>query len=531
MKGLTLSTREQTRLTIMNLILERRYPVKEAAQLIGISERHTWRLLSAYRREGAAALAHKNRGRLPWNSKDPNLLTRVVELARDRYQGVNHSHLTELLAEREGINLSRSTVRRLLLGNGLMSPKRRRGPCHRCRRQRMPQEGMLVQIDGSHHKWLEDRGPSFTLILAIDDATGSVPFALFQEQEDTAGYFRLVKGIIQHPGIPLALYSDRSVIFRSAISTGNETGSPPVAKFTGTQFGRAMHELGVTQIFAQSPEAKGRIERANGTFQDRLVSELRLSGAKTMAEANMVLGVFIQRFNERFAVPPAHPEVAYRPLDPELDIDTILCVKEYRKVAKDNTVQYHGQTLQLFPGVDRTTYARRRVEVQERLDGQLKVSYRGKVLTPGEAPPLAAELRDLGAFPLPAPVYEPEEPEKPEVPPLQPQIRRMWYEDSELRHLHGEQTKAGMAKARERGKRLGRPKVDEAPGFELRSSSIFKGIASGQITRAQAAKELGISSGTLTRVFAKWIKTPSDPLDPPVIDAFEDIYALAEVVD
>jgi hypothetical protein len=395
----------------------------------------------------------------------------------------------------------------------------------------MPQEGMLVQIDGSHHKWLEDRGPSFTLILAIDDATGSVPFALFQEQEDTAGYFRLVKGIIQHPGIPLALYSDRSVIFRSAISTGNETGSPPVAKFTGTQFGRAMHELGVTQIFAQSPEAKGRIERANGTFQDRLVSELRLSGAKTMAEANMVLGVFIQRFNERFAVPPAHPEVAYRPLDPELDIDTILCVKEYRKVAKDNTVQYHGQTLQLFPGVDRTTYARRRVEVQERLDGQLKVSYRGKVLTPGEAPPLAAELRDLGALPLPAPVYEPEEPEKPEVPPLQPQIRRMWYEDSELRHLHGEQTKAGMAKARERGKRLGRPKVDEAPGFELRSSSIFKGIASGQITRAQAAKELGISSGTLTRVFAKWIKTPSDPLDPPVIDAFEDIYALAEVVD
>jgi len=121
MKGLTLSTREQTRLTIMNLILDRRYPVKEAANLIGLSERHTWRLLAAYRREGAAALAHKNRGRLPWNSKDPNLLAKVVELARDRYQGVNHSHLTELLAEREGIMLSRSTVRRLLLGNGLLS--------------------------------------------------------------------------------------------------------------------------------------------------------------------------------------------------------------------------------------------------------------------------------------------------------------------------------------------------------------------------------------------------------------------------
>ena len=531
MKGLTLSTREQTRLTIMNLILDRRYPVKEAAQLIGISERHTWRLLAAYRREGAAALAHKNRGRLPWNSKDPSMLTRVVELTRDRYQGVNHSHLTELLAEREGITLSRSTVRRLLLGNGLMSPKRRRGPCHRCRRQRMPQEGMLVQIDGSPHKWLEDRGPGFTLVLAIDDATGSVPFALFQEQEDTAGYLRLVKGILQRRGIPLALYSDRNTIFRSAITPGDDGESPRAAKLTGTQFARAMHELGVTQIFAQSPEAKGRIERANGTFQDRLVSELRLCGAKTMAEANTALEVFIPRFNERFAVPPAQPEVAYRPLDPEMDIDAILCVKEYRRVAKDNTVQYHRQTLQLFPDVDHTTYARRRVEIQERLDGQLKVSYRGKVLTPGEAPPLAAELRDLGALPLPSPVYEPEEPEKPEMPPSQPQIRRMWYEDSELRRLHGEQTKAGLVKARERGKQLGRPKVDETPGFELRSSSIFKGIASGQITNTQAAKELGISSGTLQRVYARWIRTPSEPSDPPVMDAFEDIYALAEVAD
>jgi transposase len=531
MKGLTLSTREQTRLTIMNLILDRRYPVKEAAQLIGISERHTWRLLAAYRRKGAAALAHKNRGRLPWNSKDPNLLTRVVELARDRYQGVNHCHLTELLAEREGITLSRSTVRRLLSANGLVSPKRRRGPIHRCRRQRMPQEGMLVQIDGSPHKWIENRGPSFTLILAIDDATGSVPFALFQEQEDTAGYFRLVKGIIQHRGIPLALYSDRSLIFRSALTNDNEGVSPPMVKLKATQFGRAMHELGVTQIFAQSPEAKGRIERANGTFQDRLVSELRLSGAKTMAEANTALEVFLLRFNERFSVPPAQPEVAYRPLDPEMDIDTILCVKEYRKVARDNTVQYHGQTLQLFPDVDRTTYARRRVEVQERLDGQLKVSYRGKVLTPGEAPPLAAELRDLGALPLLAPVYEPEEPEKPEVPPPQFQIRKMWYEDSELRRLHGEQTKAGLVKARERGKRLGRPKVDETPGFEQRFASIFKRIASGEITRTQGAKELAMSPDTLKRVIDTWIKTERRPSPLPVLDGFYDIDALEKVAD
>jgi len=146
-------------------------------------------------------------------------------------------------------------------------------------------------------------------------------------------------------------------------------------------------------------------------------------------------------------------------------------------------------------------------------------------------PPHPTELRDLSALPLLSPVYEPEEPEKPEVPPPQPQIRKTWYEDSELRRLHGEQTKAGLVKARERGKRLGRPKVDEIPGFELRSFSIFKRIASGEITRTQAAGELGMSPGTLTRVFDRWIKTPSEPSDPPVINAFEDIYALAEVVD
>jgi transposase len=521
-----LSTKEQTRLTIMNLILDRQCPVEEAAHLIGLSERHTWRLLSAYRREGAAALAHKNRGRSPWNSKDPGLLARVIELARNRYQGVNHSHLTELLAERDGIALSRSTVRRLLLGSGLPSPRHRRGPLHRCRRQRMPREGMLVQIDGSHHRWLEDRGPELTLLLAIDDATGSAPYALFQEQEDTEGYFSLMKGIIQRRGIPMALYSDRNTIFRCTASSEREGKSSPVGKLTATQFGRAMKELGVAQVFAQSPEAKGRIERANGTFQDRLVSELRLAGARTMEEANAVLAAFLPRFNERFSVPAAQPEIAYRSLGSEIDLDAVLCVKEYRRVARDNTVRYHGQTLQLYPDADRTTYAKRRVEVQERPDGQIRVSYRGRVLTPGGAPPLAAELRNQAMLPIPSPIYEPEEPEKEELPPIQPQPRRIWYEDSELRRLHGEQTRAGMMRARERGKRLGRPRVEELPGFEQRFTWIFEQITSGEITHTQAAKELAISPGTLKRVLDGW-----KPLPSTLLDGFYNIDALVEVAD
>ena len=208
----------------------------------------------------------------------PEVRAQVIALARERYTGFNHTHFTELLAEREGISLSRSTVRRLLVGAGIASPRHRHPPCHRYRRERMPQQGMLIQIDGSHHHWLGENGPEFTLLLAIDDATGTVPYALFREQEDTEGYFRLMKGIIERHGIPLAVYSDRYLVF--CYSKPDETGKMSIVDTSKpTQFGRAMRELGITQVFARSPEAKGRIERANGTFQDRLVSELRLAGA------------------------------------------------------------------------------------------------------------------------------------------------------------------------------------------------------------------------------------------------------------
>lgn len=159
MKGLTLTTKEQTRLSLMNEVLERRLTVTKAAELIGVSERHAWRLLAAYRKEGAPAFAHGNRGRQPANAISALVREQVITLAGERYRGVNHSHLTELLEEREGIVLSRSTVRRLMVLRGLSSPWRRRHPHHRYRRQRMPQEGMLIQVDGSYHSWLEERGP------------------------------------------------------------------------------------------------------------------------------------------------------------------------------------------------------------------------------------------------------------------------------------------------------------------------------------------------------------------------------------
>ena len=296
MKGLTLTTREQNRLQTLNGVLERHWPMREAAKIMGVSERQGWRILAAYRKEGAAALAHGNRGRTPVNATPFAIRQQVVAIAKERYSGVNHTHLSELLAEREGITISRSTLRRLLIVAGLPSPRCGRSPRHRYRRQRMPQEGMLLQLDGSYHSWLENRGPWLTLLLAIDDATGTVPYALFRQQEDTSGYFELLKVIISRCGIPLGVYTDRDSIFRVERGPSNGTG-------TLTQFGRALRELGITHVLAHSPEAKGRVERANGTFQDRLVAELRLSGASTLTEANLVLWDFLPRFNKRFGVP------------------------------------------------------------------------------------------------------------------------------------------------------------------------------------------------------------------------------------
>jgi len=501
MEEMTLTTKEQNRLQTLNGVLEKHWPMREAAKLMGVSERQGWRILAAYRKEGAAALAHGNRGRTPANAIPPALCQQVVNLARERYCGVNHSHLAELLEEREGITLSRSTLRRLLTLAGMPSPRRGRTPRHRYRRQRMPQEGMLLQMDGSHHRWLEDRGPWLTLFLAIDDATGTVPYALFREREDTLGYFELLKVIINRCGIPLGVYTDRHSVFH--VERGPNNGNVPL-----TQFGRALRELGITHVRANSPEAKGRVERANGTFQDRLVSELRLSGASNITEANLVLWDFLPRFNRRFAVPPAQPGQAYRPVSPGMNIDGILCIKERRRVARDNTVQYRQRTLQLFPDADKVSYAGAYVEIQERLDGQILACYQDKILTPQDAPPLAATLRaqikDLPAHPA---LWK--EPPPPRVRKRKRRYRKYigpltgdthWMEDPARRNKHSELTKAGMERARQAGQQIGMLPVEERDGFAERFAPVLAQLEQKAITRKQAARALGISGPTLKRI-------------------------------
>ena len=354
---------------------------------MGVSARHTRRILAAYREDGAAALAHGNRGRRPANATPNALATDVIRLARSRYAGVNDTHLSELLREREGIDIGRDTLRKILTTAGVNSPRRRRPPKHRVRRQRMPREGMLIQVDGSYHRWLGEDGPQFTLLLAVDDATGMVADALFCELENTHSYFLLMWGLIRNCGIPIALYADRHAVFKYT-PPSEAVGAP-------TQFSRAMDELGVQLIFARSPQAKGRVERMAGTFQDRLVTELRLAGAITIDDANRVLADFLPRFNQRFRVPPQHAETVYRVLDPQMCLDTTLCLKYRRRVGRDNTVKYRWHTLQLLPGTDRPSYAGAVVDVLEGLDGQLAVQHEGQIIPTQEAPQRPNILRNF----------------------------------------------------------------------------------------------------------------------------------------
>ena len=318
MENVTLTQNEQTRLQVLNSLLAEQMTVDQASTLMGVSTRHTRRILAAYGEEGAATLAHGHRGRRAPNTTPEALRSEVLRLARTRYSDANHTHLGELLREREGIEIGRTTLRRILTGAGLKSPRRR---------QRMPREGMLVQVDGSHHRWLGDDGPPFALLLAVDDATGIVVNALFCEQENTRDYFLLMRGLIQRYGIPIALYTDRHSVFKNVPGSGR-AGAP-------TQFSRAMDELGIQMIFAMSPQAQGRVERTAGTFQDRLVTELRLAGAVTIEEANALLKEFLDRFNARFGVPAQHPEAAYRSLGPGVWLDTGLCFRHSPRTARE----------------------------------------------------------------------------------------------------------------------------------------------------------------------------------------------------
>ena len=387
---------EQERAMICTAVLSGEVGRQEAAAWLGLSERQLRRVLAAYRTEGPAGVVHGNRGRSPAQTLAPAMRARIVRLAEGRYAGVNDTHLSELLAHEEGIIVSRSTVRRLRVEAGLARPRTRRAPKHRSRRERMARAGMLVQIDGSQHRWLGEDTPFVVLLAAIDDATGEVVGALFREQEDAAGYLALLLGLVQGVGCPQAVYHDGHGIFRRQPQDRDSLAEQVAGARAPTQVGRALQQLGIRSVRAHSPQAKGRVERLFGTLQDRLVVELRLAGIGTLGAANAFLPGFLARFNPRFAVPATENDPAYQPLPVGGDPWQICCLCYQRTVANDDTIGFGGQRLQLHAPPRRATLARAVVEVREHLDGSLSVWYQEQRLTSTPAPEDTPRLRARG---------------------------------------------------------------------------------------------------------------------------------------
>ena len=364
---------QDRRILVLTRLIAGKVDQGEAALLLGLSPRSIRRLRARYLGRGPAALAHGNSGRRPAHALGPAISERVVQLAKTTYAGCNDSHLTELLAEREGITLSRVSVRRILRGAGIKSPRRHRPSRYHARRERRVAAGMLVQLDGSKARWFGAARPLCTLVAAIDDAGGEVVGATFRAQEDAAGYFSVLSQMLDEHGVPLAVYSDRHGIFRVDRGVRESLEEELAGAREPTQLGRAFAELGVEMIFAHSPQAKGRIERLFGTLQDRLVSELRLAGITTIEAANRFLPTYLPRHNARFAIAPAEPRAAWRSLPASLPSEAVCCFKYGREVATDNTVRFLGTTLQLPPKGTQWSWSGQRLELRHHLDGSFSV--------------------------------------------------------------------------------------------------------------------------------------------------------------
>jgi transposase len=416
----TFTMKEQHKLKIVVNYEAGKVHAQRAAELLGISKRHFRRLVAAYRKRGVAALAHGNRGKTPVNRISDAIREKIVKLAKTTYQDYNDCHFTEELAEQpEPIGVSRSTLRRIRRAAGQGSPRKRRAPQYRSRRERYPQAGMLLQTDGSRHDWLEGRAPWLTLIGMIDDASNEIAGATFREEEDAAGYFLVLRQVCLNKGLPQALYADQHTIFQSPSRPTVEqelSGELP-----RTQFGRLMDELGIQLIAACSPQAKGRIERLWGTLQDRLVKELRKASACDLESANRVLAAYLPKFNARFQVEAAQPGSAYVPWPVEQDPADYFCFKYARMVTNDNTLPFNKHRLQIPPGPQRKSYAKARVELRHHLDGSLAIVYQGQTLTTFQPADSSAPPR-VGHFQPAAPVSPPPALEMVKLPkqPCQP---------------------------------------------------------------------------------------------------------------
>jgi transposase len=364
--------RDEKRLEIIHRVFRSELTVRQGALVMGLSERQCYRVKARVNKAGAQGVVHGNRGRPCKRKIKEKTVKRIVGLAEGKYKGFNDHHLTEKLKEQEQIELSREKVRRILRAHGIGSPKKRRGIKHRSRRERRAAEGMMLQVDGSPHDWLQGRGPRLCLIGAIDDATGKVMGAVFVQAESSWGYFHLFCEIFREHGVPQSIYSDcHSVFWTDREPTLQEQ---LINKKPTTEVGRGLEELGVTLILAHSPQAKGRIERLWNTFQDRLVSELRLAKANTVQQATVVLERYLPVHNRKFSQ-PAKAQPAWSKVS-SVQIEQALCFKQQRTVAKDNTVTFEGTVFQIPKTSPFRSHANKRIDVHVLLDGAVEFFYK-----------------------------------------------------------------------------------------------------------------------------------------------------------
>jgi len=373
-KLLTMSNAEITRLEVMQRLKDKRLNQKEAARMLGISLRQVKRLYRAYKAQGASGLVSQRRGKPSNHQLEPATVQKAIDLVYERYRDFGPTLAHEKLTEVHKLKLSDESVRRLMIAEGMWKPKRAKKPPVHPMRERRACFGELVQIDGSDHAWFEGRGPKCTLLVFIDDATGQLLELCFVPDETFFAYCEASRHYFERCGKPVAFYSDKHGIFR--------VNQPrPLGSTSGlTQFGRAMQELDIQIICANSPQAKGRIERANQTLQDRLVKELRLRGISDRQTGNAYLPEFREDFNRRFAVLPRSTHNAHRPLLKTENLEVVLTHQETRTLSKNLTVQANQVIYQIQS--DRPDYALRNAQVSvcENAQGEVTILYKNKPL-------------------------------------------------------------------------------------------------------------------------------------------------------
>ncbi|MBI5854584.1 MAG: ISNCY family transposase [Nitrospirae bacterium] len=366
-----MSVKELRRVHVIRQALEHQITQVEAGTLLGLTDRQIRRLMRRVEQKGDRGLAHRGRGK-PSNRRIPETVkAKVLTLYEQRYGDFGPTLAAEKLAERHGITLSVETLRGWLLEKGVDHFRRRKRP-HRAWRARKAHVGELIQLDGSHHDWLEGRGPRCVLMAYIDDASSRV-CARFYDYEGTIPAMDSVQCYIRQHGIPLAVYADQHTTYQSPAQPTVEeqlAGVKPTS-----QFGRALGELGVELIPAHSPQAKGRVERLFKTVQDRLVKEMRLAGIATIEAANRFLEDYLPIYNQRFSVQPAQAADLHRPRPAHRELDGILCLKTTRCLRKDFTIAHQGRLYQIHDTL-RATH----VLVEDRVDGTMRITHHGRTL-------------------------------------------------------------------------------------------------------------------------------------------------------